>query len=299
MSRAYSEDVARPLVLIALVLLLAACGGKQDTNADRDAEQGPFAYDAAVPLDLKDRIVDSIEGVEVHDVSYSSPGGRALAYLITPNANEPRAAVIFLHGAGGDRQQMLPFAARWTAEGGVALTIEEVHVRNTTSAQQELRAQRDAAAQTVVRVRRAIDYLHSLDAVDDDSIGFVGYSAGARAGAILAGVEPRIDAFVLMSGGATPLEEYVDAAPKAIRADLRRHLGAVDPLRWVAKARPNTIFFQDGKQDRVVPRRALNDLRAAAPKPQRFRWYAAGHELNSQAYTDQRVWLKQQLQLRK
>jgi dienelactone hydrolase len=289
--------VRRTLVLLVLVGLVAACGGgKKDVPA---GQQEPFAYDTGAPLDLKDRIVDSIEGVEVHDVSFASPGGRALAYLITPNASEPRPAVIFLHGAGGNRQQMLPFAARWTAEGGVALTIEEARIRNTANVQQELRAQRDAATQTVVRVRRAVDYLRSLDAVGDAPIGFVGYSAGARAGAIVAGIEPRIDAFVLMSGGATPLVEYVEAAPKEIRADVRRQLGAVDPLRWVAKARPNTIFFQDGQDDRVVPRRALNDLRAAASKPQRFRRYDAGHELNSQAYADQRVWLKQRLDLKK
>jgi dienelactone hydrolase len=287
--------VRASIVLLVLVLLLAACGGSKQKEQNA---AGPFAYDATAPLAPRDRLVDSIQGVEVHDVSYASPGGRALGYLITPNASGPRPAVIFLHGAGGNREQMLPFAARWTAEGGVALTVEQARMRNTTSAQQELRAQHDTAAQTVVRVRRAVDYLRSLEAVEDDAIGFVGYSAGARTGAILAGVEPRINAFVLMSGGATPLVEYVDAAPKAIKEDVRRYLGAVDPLRWVAQARPNTIFFQDGKDDAVVPRKALNDLRGAAPKPQRFRWYDAGHDLNAKAYADQRVWLKDRLDLR-
>jgi dienelactone hydrolase len=291
--------VRRLPLIVALAALLVACGGEQSAQPAKTPQADPFAYDASRPLRERSRVVDTIEGVEVRDVSFVAGGTRTNAYLITPDAKEPRPAVIFLHGAGGNREQMLPFAARWTAEGGVALTIEGAQVRNTTSAQQELRGQRDAAAQTVVRVRRAVDYLQSLDEVDDERIGLVGYSAGARMGAIVAGVEPRIDAFVLMSGGATPLQEYVDAAPEELRADVRRNLGAVDPLRWIARARPNTIFFQDGRDDAIVPRKALNDLHAAASKPQRLTWYDAGHDLNAKAYADQRAWLEARLGLSK
>lgn len=288
----------RLTLLLAIAALLAGCGGAKKDAGD-SAQQGPFAYDSDLPLDPKERVVDRIDGVEVHDVSFAAAGARTQGYLITPKADGPRPAVIFLHGAGGDRKELLPFAARWTAEGGVALTIDAARQGNTANVQEELRSQRAAATQTVVRVRRAIDYLGTLDAVDAEHIGFVGYSAGARSGAIVAGVDRRIDAFVLMSGGATLLQEYVDAAPANIRADVRRDFGAVDPLRWVKSARPNTIFFQNGRQDKIVPRSALEQLRAAAPKPQRFRWYDAGHELNSKAYADQRTWLKERLGLKR
>jgi dienelactone hydrolase len=287
-----------PLALLALALTGCGGGGQEATSAGPEAA-GPFAYDASQPLAATGRVVDDIEGVQVRDVSYAAAGTRTLGYLITPKTSERRPAVIFLHGSGGDRKELLPFAARWTAEGGVALTIDEARARDTTRVQEELRAQRDAAAATVVRVRRAVDYLRSLDAVDPERIGFVGYSAGARTGAIVAGVEHRIGAFVLMSAGATPLAAYVRAAPAAIRADVRRELGTVDPLRWIRRARPGTIFFQDGSRDQVVPRQALDDLRAAAPKPQRHRRYAAGHELNAKAYAEQRVWLKQRLALKR
>jgi dienelactone hydrolase len=290
----------RTLLPLLAVLVLAACGGSETAaTTAQPTPSGPFAYDASAPLDVEEREVDDIDGARVVDVSYAVNGRRAPAYLITPKTGERRPAVIFLHGSGGDRRQMLPFAARWTADGGVALTVEDARARNTTSVAQELRAQRDAATETVLRVRRAVDYLRSLDGVDPERIGFVGWSAGARTGAIVAGVEPRIDAFVLMSGGATPLDEYVRAAPQAIRPDVRRFLGAVDPLRWVRRARANTIFFQDGRSDTIVPPEALNGLRNAAPAPQRLRWYDAGHELNAKAYADGRVWLAQRLALKR
>ena len=63
--------------------------------------------------------------------------------------------------------------------------------------------------------------------------GFVGWSGGARTGALLSGVETRIGAFVLMSGGAAPVSAYASQAPAGLRPDVRRVLGPVDPLRLI------------------------------------------------------------------
>ncbi|MDX6509157.1 MAG: hypothetical protein QOG81_909, partial [Gaiellaceae bacterium] len=122
-------------------------------------------------------------------------------------------------------------------------------------------------------------------------LGFLGFSAGARSGAILAGVEPRVGSFVLISGGADPVSAYVRGAGPALREQIIPLLREVDPLRWIGHARPNTIFFQDGKRDQVVPRRALVALIRAAPKPQRVRWYAGGHSPSGPEQADALAWL--------
>jgi dienelactone hydrolase len=149
----------------------------------------------------------------------------------------------------------------------------------------------------VIAVRRGIDLLRRRPDVDASRIGFVGWSAGARTGAILAGVEPRFHAVVLMSGGASPISSYAARAPASLRPAIRRYLGAVDPLRYVRRASPSRLLLQDGRRDQVVPRSALAAMARAAPRGTTVRWYDADHGLNASAYRDQLTWLAQKLRL--
>ena len=107
----------------------------------------------------------------------------------------------------------------------------------TGTTSQKLVAQRKAAVATVVAARRAVDVLQSLPQVDDDRIALVGWSSGARVGAIVAGVDHRVKAFDLLSAGSPPVSEYAAQAPAELRPAIEQELGAVDPLRWVKLAR--------------------------------------------------------------
>src|SRR5581483_2735179 len=126
--------------------------------------------------------------------------------------------------------------------------------------------------------------------VDPERIGYVGWSLGARTGAIAAGVEPRLKALVLMSGGAPPVSDYLAEAPAALRPKLRPLLRDVDPLRWIARAQPGSLLLQDGRRDELVPQAALEGLAAAAPEHTDVRWYRAGHALDLAAFRDQLGW---------
>ena len=59
---------------------------------------------------------------------------------------------------------------------------------------------RQEHTKTTIDLLRAVDLLTSRSEVDAGRIGYVGHSFGALFGGILAGVEKRIKAFVLMSG---------------------------------------------------------------------------------------------------
>ena len=174
---------------------------------------------------------------------------------------------------------------------------EQAPAPSGVSAAQALRRQRDLAVADVLAVRRAFDVLLARRDVDGSRLGFVGWSAGARTGALLAGVERRVRAFVLMSGGATPVSAYAAEAPPELRDDVRRLLGQVDPLQTISRARPGTLLLQDGRRDEVVPRDALNGLANAAPSGTDVRWYAAGHDLNTTAYREQLAWLARRLEI--
>ncbi len=282
-----------------LALALAGCGSSTKHVA-APVPTGPFAYDAGAALNVQSRQVARGRAGTVRDLSYTSPrGGRVPAFLVLPATSGRHPAVVLLHGSGGDRRELLGLAAGLAARGIVAMTIDSpvARLQNQTlpAGVPGVRRRSALLEQEVVDLRRAVDVLQARPEVDRKQLGFLGFSAGARSGAILAGVEPRIGSFVLISGGADPVAAFVRGAGPALREQLIPLLREVDPLRWIRRARPGTIFFQDGKRDEVVPRSALVGLIRAAPKPQRVRWYDTGHSPNGREQAEAVAWLSDRL----
>jgi dienelactone hydrolase len=291
--------LARLTAVLALAALVAGCG----SSAPKQSTAGKprvFAYDSSAPLDYSDRgrINKDSYPIAIHDVSFQSGGKKVEAYLLVPRGAKKRPAVVFVHGSGGDRSELLGQAAALAARNVVTLTITAPShsVTSTPSTVNGLLAQAKLlTVNDVVAVRRAVDLLQTLPQVDSNRIGYVGWSAGARLGAVVAAAEPRIKALVLVSAGADPLAAFVASAPKASRGRVRRVLGSVDPLRYIARAKPGSLLLEDGSRDEVVPRPALENVIAAAPKGTKVRWYDAPHALNRKAYSDAFAWLAQKL----
>ena len=284
------------ILLAAVSLLIAGCGGSDGEPASAST---PFDYNASAPLAYRDNgVLNHDYPIKVHDVSFASGGRRVEGMLAVPPGNGPFPAVLYLHGSGGDRTQLIGPAAWMAARGVVSLTITmpEGSIPADATVTGRLVAERKSAIATVVAARRAVDALQALPEVDDERIGLVGWSAGARVGAILAGVDRRIEAFDLLSGGSPPVEEYAANVPKSLRPVVRRELGAVDPLRWIAQARQGTVLLQDGRKDRVVPRAALDELAKAAGEAAEVRWYPSqGHVPGQAALGDQLDWMAEKL----
>jgi dienelactone hydrolase len=287
------------LAIAALAVMLAGCGSATK-HAATTAQRGPFDYDAGAALGVQSRQVATGRAGSIQDLSYASPrGGRVPALLVLPARKGKHPAVVLMHGSGGDRRELLGLAATLAARGIVGMTIDSpvarLQTRTLPAGVAGVRRRSALLEQEVVDLRRAVDVLRARPEVDPARLGFLGFSAGARSGAILSGVEPRIGSFVLISGGADPVSAYVKGAAPALRKQIVPLLQEVDPLRWIGKARPNTIYFQDGKRDEIVPRRALVALIRAAPKPQRVRWYATGHSPNGPEQAEALAWLGERL----
>lgn len=292
----------RLALVFACALAAAGCAGESErAAAPRPAPKpGLFDYDRSAPLALVDSgRVNSGSPIVVRDVSFASRGRRVNAFLVLPPGRGPYPAVVYAHGSGEDRLAFVGVAAWIVARGAVAITVDQPADPGgpQPDALTALRRQRDRTARAVVDFRRAVDVLRSLPQVDGERIGFVGFSAGARLGAILAGVERRIDAFVLMSGGARPVGEYLRPVAAAQRAQAGELLSAVDPLRYVARAAPAALLFQNGRRDELVPQNALEELARAGSEPKEVRTYDAGHGLSVRAYRDQLDWLEQRLRI--
>ena len=284
----------------ALVAVLAGCGGSGGQSTSQTQE--PFAYDTAQPLGFQDHgRANKNYPIAIHDVSYMSGKDRVPAHLLLPPAagKKKRPAVIYLHGSNGDRTTMVVPATWMAGRGAVGLTITAPSsTAPTTKASPTALLRRDVGFEErdVVAVRRAIDLLRKRPDVDPNRIGFVGWSAGARTGGILAGVEPRFKTLVLMSGGAVPVQAYTRGLrSKKLKNAIAHYLTIVDPLRYLRQGRGSALLLQDGRDDQDVPRTALANFASAAPVGATIRWYSADHQLNDAAYRDQLAWLAKKL----
>jgi len=260
------KQIDRGLVLVLILAsagALTACGGGGNSHSS----SGPtFAYDASRPLDLRTQRTVREAGVAIRDVSFKGASGETIpAYLVVPRGKGRHPAVIYAHGSGGSRRDLLPSAVGLAEHGAVALALDMRYsaARSRQSLPQGIEGVRvatDNEIESVVEVRRAVDLLDSLPYVDKHKVGYVGWSAGARTGAITAGVEHRIRFYDLLAGGALPVSNYVAESPKDSRAEVKDLLGKTDPLHFVALAAPSSLLFQDGRHDEVVPRKALVGL---------------------------------------
>lgn len=239
----------RFLCSCSAVLVLAACGGPRARD--------PFAYDTRTPTVRDQGIVGQNARVRVHAVSFAGIDG----FLAVPSSAGPHPAVLFLHGAGGTRRDLLLPAVQLALRGAVTMTISQPN---------------DAATYRplVVRARRALDVLAARADVDPARLGLVGYSLGAQTAAVLAGAEPRLKAVGLMAGRANPVTTY-----------------------WIRRTHAH-LFVQGGSRDTRVSPASVRRLAAAAPGRPRLAFYPAGHSLSRRASDEQVAWQAAELGLR-
>jgi pimeloyl-ACP methyl ester carboxylesterase len=268
-----------------------------------------FDYDQA-PLHLlaQGSELELFEGtVNRYELSYASPrGGRVPATLLVPDTSEPKPAVLFLHGLPGSRHDTLGIAEVFARAGVVTLSIDAPFARRSVNRPPMTftRGDRHDQIQLIVDLRRAVDLLVSRDDVDPAHIGFYGTSYGAAMGGILAGVEPRIAAFVLEVGDGGLVEHFTgpdDADGRlsklavARRSRWIRLMETIEPLYFVGYAAPAELLFQNGLNDELVSQSDGLRYQIAGSEPKDTRWYQAGHDLNLAAKCEAAAWLGERL----
>jgi cephalosporin-C deacetylase-like acetyl esterase len=184
------------LLAVLVGALALGCGASQ-------AAEGLFAYDASAPLDVREAASREGEGMRVIELSYRSPkGGRVPATLVLPSGEGRRPAVIFQHGAGDSGRSDFLSEAEDLARAGLASLLFDAPFNRPPHRPWLTFQPRDRAAyvQNVVDLRRAIDLLGRRPDVDGERIALVGFSYGGVLAGIVAALEPRLDAVVVMSG---------------------------------------------------------------------------------------------------
>lgn len=305
-----TQRLACALVL-PLLVSLASCGaGPAGSKATAQPDLSAFDYDAKAPLDVQISSTEKKDGLTRHTLTYASPrGGRVPAMLIVPDGKGPFAGMLLMHGAPGNYGQMIPEAEDLARRGTLALLIDAPFSRGDRKQSAPLRFDEQDRAdqiQLIVDLRRGIDLLLARPEVDPKRLGFLGISYGGAMGGLLAGVDNRIAAYALAVGdggivshftGADDTNGPLQQMPKEYASRWLERMEPIEPIRFIGRAAPAHILFQNGRQDTMVPPADAEAYQKAASEPKKVLWYDAGHGLNRQAIVDRHEWLTERLGL--
>jgi predicted esterase len=267
-----------------------------------------FDYDPSAPLGIEAEPILELNGYSYQDLTYASPkGGRVPATLLIPAASSgPFAGIILMHGLPGDRTNNDSFARGLVLTGAVVLMIDAPFARpeNRDRSSWPLtfdEVDRQEQIQLMADLRRGVDLLIAREDVDPDRLAYIGYSYGAAMGGLLAGIEPRIKAYGLMVGDGgivshftesdgTPLSE-LERLPDEQRETWLALMEPIEPIRFIGRAAPGSLFFQNALRDEAVARDDALAYQAAGSKPKRIEWYESGHFLPDEAFQHMADWL--------
>ncbi len=293
--------------LLAVMILLSGCAPRTSPRSS-SARIPPslFDYEASIPFDTKIISETDEGGVTIMDVSYAAfdpsfsqyTGGRTVAYLVKPGGRGSFAGLVYMHWMGtasSSRKEYLEEAVELAKQGAVSLLPQGYFPWSA----QPIGTQEDRQLMIgqIIELRRAFDFLLSQPGVDPKRLGFVGHDYGAVYGGVLAGVETRVKTYVLIAGvpsftnwigffGPFPSETYLPLVQD------------IDPVGYVPRAAPASLFFQFGKRDAVVPESLANQYFDAASQPKKIEWYDDLHDMHSDVVRDaHQAWLIEQLNL--
>jgi pimeloyl-ACP methyl ester carboxylesterase len=257
------------------------------------------------PLDVREAATEMRGDVRVVDLSYASPrGGRVPAWLVLPAGSERHPAALFVHPGQGDRSTFLDEAVELARRGVAGLLVGAPSTRAEYQDSPRFfdgQAERAEWTQLIVDVRRGLDLLAARAEIDPQRLAYVGHSLGATAGGVLAGVEHRPRAWVLMAGLPSYSQRHEFSHPRTLAAldrlvtpdEQRAYAEALEPIDAVHYLRDarGAFLLQFARRDEFIAPRDAALYTRATPEPKTVLWYDTDHFFNAQARRDRDAWL--------
>lgn len=304
-------------VVLVLGLSLAGCGQEMvtstppfDVPASQDLlsfadhsqrlyEQNLhlFDYDQSAPLDVQVEGERRENGNTWYDITYTSARGeRASAQLIIPDGRGPFAGLVVLHTMPAE---FLNMYANWGAV--VVLVRPAFPTMEDDGYPSFTEKDRDGQIQVILDLRRAIDLLIARPDVDPDRIAYLGVSAGGATGGLLAGVEDRLQAYVLIVGDGGWVTHFRDIEDQEtfFGAEGQQNtwiaaMWPIEAIHYVGHAAPAVLLFQNVTRDILVDPLEALQYQQAGSEPKEMVWYESEHwPLDEQVFRDNSRWLQQ------
>ena len=246
------------------------------SRADLEKWTAKYRYEAT-PLDARvEETQDTPSWTRERITFAGADGERAIAYLYLPkHVAKPLQVVYFVPAADVNQglrslpasmeDRVGPFVKAGRAAFGVVLKgyIERLRPAGDVPPSPETIEYFDRIKNRITDLRRGLDYLESRQDVDASRIAFFGPSAGAQIGLILAAIEPRYRAVVLVGSGLP--KEYQSWIPEA------------NPINFAAHIRAPKLLVQ-GRYDEDTPlKTAAEPLFRLMPEPKRLVLFEGGH----------------------
>lgn len=290
--------LVRGVAIWCLLLLATGCARTQQTLPSRTIPyEQLYAYDRDLPLNAEVTEQGRGNGYVIYRVQYSSVHDKRVPawWCLPTGGTPPYPCVIIMHGYGGDKNGLQILAPAFALRGVATFAIDAEYHGDRKQPDRDLLSpylyrSRDALVQTVIDLRRAIDFLQSRREIDGKRIGYIGLSMGGILGGILAGVDERVQAPILIvAGGDWGYLLSNSQHPTALQlrekhSDLFKDpqkmnevFGPVDPVNWVARIAPRPLLMINGKGDNIVPKECTERLFAAANQPKEILWLEGGH----------------------
>lgn len=296
--RGFVWSLSRCLATVLLVAVATGCARTQNAQPSRTIPyEQVYAYDRDLPLNAEVTEQQRGTGYVIYRVQYSSVHDKRVPawWCVPTTGTPPYPCVIIMHGYGGDKNGLQILAPAFAMRGIATLAIDaEYHGDRKQPGNDILSTyiyrNRDALVQTVIDLRRAVDFLQSRQEIDGKRIGYIGLSMGGILGGIVAGVDERIQAPILIVAGgdwgylfstsqhptAMQLREKNPELFKSAQK-MNEVMGVVEPVNWVARISPRPLLMINGKDDQIVPKECTERLFAAAKEPKEIVWLEGGH----------------------
>jgi dienelactone hydrolase len=283
-------------------------GGETESQStltvDIPAADAPFAafkkmyvYDRSEPLDFNQIGAAGWGGARNQSIEYTSAGCAVTGSLAVPKGKGP-FPVILMAAPGCKAFVYEHDIPALNSMGMAVLALDPPNLRDPyldmEGIEEDAERYIEANARYVVDVRRALDLIETQPKLDSGRIGYVGFSWTGALGALLAGVDPRVKAYVLDYAGGTTKD--VSAYGLAGRVQ--------DPAQYLAHNRGAAFLFQytkeDTSEDGEFAPEAVAELVARAPEPKLFQWVQGGHgaifdSADNPGSRFHRAWLKKNL----
>ncbi|MEM2248937.1 MAG: alpha/beta fold hydrolase [Candidatus Bathyarchaeia archaeon] len=284
--------------LFVFYLSVAASLMNINTFMDNRDFRRYYEYDRALPLNVHEEVIEDKDNYKLIKVYFDSVNNeRVPGLLMLPKRDGKVPCVIFLHGYGGSKDDIRRVADVVAREGYALMAIDAKYHGERREIGKELfspdiNISVNGIIQTVIDLRRAVDYLETKPEIDIERVGYVGGSMGGILGAIFIGVEPRIKAAALIVAGGNmslmireskhytmpKIREYIRRENVSYE-ELQRVLDPIDPINFIGYFSPRPIVFHLGKYDEDVPAESGRQLYERAGEPKQVYWYDTGHNV--------------------
>jgi pimeloyl-ACP methyl ester carboxylesterase len=264
-----------------------------------------FKYDKEAPLDVQEKGSENRDGIMVADITYASPvKGTVSAFLVSPPGEGPFAGAAFFHwyepgAATSSRNEFLEEAVELAKLGTVSILIQGSLPWSHSPSSSDYVRDRSLVIEDVLNLERAVDVLVAQQNVDPQRIAVIGHDFGAMYASVLAGIDKRPSAYVLMAGTGRFADWFLKYWPSSSRNgdEYRAGMAPVDPINYLPHAAPAALYFQFASHDAYVSEKGGQEQFDAASEPKTIKFYDAEHELNEFAQRDRINWLVNQLGL--